>query len=87
MSTSPYQSLFRNAFGRLVLIASDGAEQAEEDGEPGSGLAEKFACHWVFCLGVGDIKVISPFSTGRNAGGFNRGSRLYRSIHTDRRVV
>ena len=26
MSTSPYQSLFRNAFGRLVLIASDGAE-------------------------------------------------------------
>jgi len=26
MTTMPYQSLFRNAFGRLVLIASDGAE-------------------------------------------------------------
>jgi hypothetical protein len=25
-TSSPYQSLFRNAFGRLVLIASDGAE-------------------------------------------------------------
>ena len=26
MPTTPYQSLFRNAFGRLVLIANDGAE-------------------------------------------------------------